>query len=686
MILAGAGSGKTRVLVERMIHLIREERVSPFQMLAVTFTNKAAGEMKKRVLAALGPVAQDLWVSTFHSSCLRILRRHAEILGYPKHFAIYDDSDQRTVIKKVIGELELSERLYKSQSVQYHINKAKNEAILPQAFPTGGEYYLTKVQEIYQAYQEALVTNEAMDFGDLILNVVRLFQNHPDILREYQEKFLHVLVDEYQDTNLCQYKLIRLLTDRHRNVCVVGDDDQSIYKFRGAEIRNILDFQKDFPDARVIRLEQNYRSTQTILNAANAVIRGNQRRMGKDLWTENGPGERIKVFGGQDEHEEALFVAQSVRRYRENFSLKDMAVFYRTNAQSRSLEDEFRRQNIPYRIFGGIRFYDRMEVKDVVAYLRVLVSPADSVSVKRILNVPARGLGKTTVQKIDAVAGELGISFWEALTRVGNDGQDFSLNKKTLTRIQSFVSLIQKIQKTRNEMRLDEFLPFLYEESGYWKMLTDEKTIEAESRKENLKELVNVASEFVQSVEEPTLEAFLDQISLASDVDELDETQDYVTLMTIHLAKGLEFPVVFLVGLEEGLFPHARSLETEEEIEEERRLCYVGMTRAKKLLHMSFAQSRRLFGSPQFNFPSRFLEEVPGTYVEMVGLEGCIDYEYAQTEAPIRKGAMVRHAVFGDGRVLGFEGAKDKLKVTIRFNSGIQKKLLFKHAHLTMLQ
>lgn len=749
LILAGAGSGKTRVLVERMVNLVEHERVSPWHIFAVTFTNKAAREMKERVIKALGPAAQNLWISTFHSSCLRMLRKHSTLLGYAGQFAIYDDQDQQNVIKKVIAAMNLNDKMYQPKSVQYCINHSKNEGIDADRYPTGGDFYQSKIQEIYKAYQEELKRNQAMDFGDLIHNVIKLFVNHPDVLGEYQNQFRYIMVDEYQDTNLCQYKLIGLLANKYKNVCVVGDDDQSIYKFRGAEVKNILDFQKDFPDAKVIRLEQNYRSTQNILNAANAVVRRNKGRMGKELWTQNQEGELIRVFGAPTEKEEAQFVTRTIEEKRKEFHLRDIAIFYRTNAQSRSLEDELRRCRIPYRIYGGIKFYERAEIKDVMAYLKVLLNPADMISLKRVINTPARGIGKTTIDKLEQVAAQNQVSLWDVLLMLETDGVEIDINQGTLLKLKSFVALIQKINTARVEMPLDEFLPYLYEQSGYWQMLTEEKNIEAEGRKDNLKELTNVLEEFIESNENATIEMFLDQVALASDVDKLDQASDFVTLMTIHLAKGLEFPVVFLVGMEEGLFPHMRSLDKQEDLEEERRLCYVGMTRAKRELFMTFAGERRLFGAPQYNFPSRFLEEIPAEFVDMLATprapsaqptaswqrpssgfgtrtpfanagaahrvstpsqatqsawsnragarpapasranpnERTIDVEYSQSaDAPLKRGTRVRHAVFGDGHVLGFEGSSEQLKVNVKFMSGIQKKLLFKHSHLTVLQ
>jgi DNA helicase-2/ATP-dependent DNA helicase PcrA len=707
LVLAGAGSGKTRVLTQRIMRLI-QEGVSPYRIFAVTFTNKAAKEMKDRVVRDLGPSANDLWISTFHSSCLRILRRHAEAIQYQKQFAIYDDTDQKTLIKKICASLNLSETLFKPQMVQFHINQAKNAGHTPDAFPTHGDFILGKVQEVYKIYQEELRRNQAMDFGDLILNALLLFRGHPEILAEYQNRFLYVMVDEYQDTNITQYQLIRALSDKWKNVFVVGDDDQSIYKFRGAEIRNILDFQKDFPNAKVVRLEQNYRSTQTILNAANAVIRGNKKRMGKELWTENNNGDLISLYCGPTDRDEARFVAEQIKTLRESYRLRDMAIFYRVNAQSRSLEDELRKAGIPHKIYGGTRFYDRQEIKDMLAYLRLLVNPADSVSLKRVINVPARGLGKTTLDKLDEAATRQGVSFWDVLTGglggfethpYENDG--LGLNTGTIQKLKSFVALIQKIKTALSEMPLDEFFPYLYEQTGYWNMLVQEKSIEAQGRQENLTEFVNVIDDYLQTAEEPSLEGFLDQVSLVSDLDGLTEDNDFVTLMTVHLAKGLEFDAVFIVGMEEGLFPHSRSLDQPDELEEERRLCYVGMTRAKKRLFLNLATERRLFGTPQYNFPSRFLKEMPEDLLDAIhhehhGMGGrfpqktnpstrSIDFAYSQEDYPVRPGSRVRHAVFGDGKVESYEGQLENLKVTVRFQSGVQKKLIFKHAHLEVL-
>lgn len=704
LVLAGAGSGKTRVLTQRIIQLIRGG-ISAWNIFAVTFTNKAAREMKSRVVQELGPAAQSLWISTFHSSCLRLLRAHVEKIGYQPQFVIYDTSEQATVLKAVISGMQLNDKIFKPSVVASHIDRAKNAGQGPENYPTGGDPFLKRIAELYKKYQAELVKNQAMDFGDLILNVLRLFDKDPAVLAHYQNQFHYLFVDEYQDTNPVQYRLIRLLSQKYRNIFVVGDDDQSIYKFRGADVQIILNFKQDFPDAAVIRLEQNYRSTKTVLTVANAVIRQNASRLGKELWTENVSGEPVTVFHADDEKAEAIFVAGEVSKLKGRFPLSGMAIFYRTNAQSRSFEDELRRRGIPYRIFGGMRFYDRAEIKDVVSYLRLIVNRADGVALKRVINEPARGIGKTTIDKLEARAQQGGQSLWQVLLSLTDPSQNI-LPKATAAKILSFVALINELDVARKDLRLSEFLTHLYSKTGYWEMLMAERTVESESRKENLNEFVTVVEELMEENPELRLEEFLDQVSLASDLDKAEIGDEYVTLMTMHLSKGLEFDVVFLTGLEEGLFPHARSLNTEHELEEERRLCYVGMTRAKQRLFLSCAQMRHLFGAPQFNAPSRFLEDVPEELVQQVNFEAppkrsrtpsafssvdsvstqkphsYIDRTYTQEEGLLRRGQRVSHAIFGAGQVQAWEGSGDGLKVTVRFQSGLTKKLVFKYANL----
>ncbi|MBI4412333.1 MAG: UvrD-helicase domain-containing protein [Deltaproteobacteria bacterium] len=713
LILAGAGSGKTRVLTSRMAWLLHENKTRPWNLFAVTFTNKAAGEMKGRVEQLLGNTAKDMWVSTFHSASLRILRRHAEALGYASDFTIYDDRDQLQLITRCLEELNINPQRLNPKAVAHRINQAKHNAVsVDKIRPAEFNPFESQVAAVYAHYQKKLKTNQAMDFGDLILNVVLLFRQNPEVLQKYQNQFSHVMVDEYQDTNRCQYELIRLLTGERKNLCVVGDDDQSIYKFRGAEIRNILDFQKDYPEARVVRLEQNYRSTRRILGAASAVVAKNSGRLGKTLWTENKEGEKLTLFCGLTETDEASFVVDEIKKLKRRYKLADMTIFYRTNAQSRPFEDALRISNIPYVIIGGTKFYERQEIRDMIAYIKLLVNPADSVSLKRIINVPARGIGKTTVERLEALAAEKNISLWEIVTGHWSlvTGQ---FNHGTQDRLKQFADLVKDLMEKRKQMPLVDFMTHLFGQTGYWKWLEDQKTIEAEGRMENLEELVNVVEEYCQREESPTLEGFLDQAALVSDADDLAPEADRLPLMTFHLAKGLEFPVVFMVGMEEGLFPHSRSLDSIDDVEEERRLCYVGMTRAREKLFLSFVNYRRLFGTSQCCLPSRFLDEIPDDLLEKIsqkkmdagfspdtstllstddeeGAESSVDYDFDQRppseiRSHYRRGVRVRHPVFGVGVVRASIGASDEQKLTIAFQNGLIKKILAKYAELVIL-
>ncbi|MDO8518837.1 MAG: UvrD-helicase domain-containing protein [Deltaproteobacteria bacterium] len=685
LILAGAGSGKTRVLTCRMAHLIATCGIAPRQIIAVTFTNKAAGEMKGRVEKLVGEASRDMWVSTFHSAGLRILRRHAEVLGYRSDFTIYDDSDQLKVITRCVEELNLNPQTFNPKSIAYAVNQAKNQGMKG---PTAQGLFDEQTARVAELYEKKLKTNQAMDFGDLLLNVVLLFKHHPDILEYYQKRFTHIHVDEYQDTNRCQYQLMTLLVASHRNLCVVGDDDQSIYKFRGAEIKNILDFQKDYPEAAVIRLEQNYRSTGRILTAASEVIANNSERMGKTLWTENPEGEPISLYEGLTEREEAVFVVSQILKYR---GKGEMAIFYRTHAQSRPLEDELRRNGVPYVIVGGMKFYERMEIKDTLSYLKVLVNPDDSVALSRIINVPGRGIGKTTMEKLESLAAERGWSLWRLLVGAIHE---LPLPRGTLTKLQEFTKLILDLQEKKKSLPLVDFITHLFDATGYWKMLKDEGTIESESRMENLEEFSSVIAEYATATENPTLEGFLDHASLATDLDQFDEKAPRIPLMTLHLAKGLEFKRVFLVGMEEGLFPHSRSMDSRAELEEERRLMYVGMTRAMEKLTVSYANQRQIFGSVQYNLPSRFLGEIPDKFLERVGgtrkASGIqIDYSYDQREeeevTPYRRGLKVKHPVFGTGIIRASEPHEEGHKVTIAFANGQLKKILTKYANLVIV-
>ena len=611
LVVAGAGSGKTRVLTHRIAHLIRNCDVSPFEILAITFTNKAADEMKQRVAALVGPVAQKMWVSTFHSACVRILRRDGKALGYPSSFTIYDQADAVRLTGYVVRDLNLDSKRFPPRSVHAAISSAKNDGIDVAAYRDRAQViFERKIADVYAEYQARLERAGAMDFDDLLANAVRLFREHPDVLDHYQRRFRHVLVDEYQDTNHVQNELVLQLTQGHRNVCVVGDSDQSIYNFRGADIRNILEFEEAFPDATVIVLEQNYRSTQTILDAANAVIANNLGRKPKELWTDEGHGQAIVRYHADDEGDESQWVAHQISHLHDgHHRWGDIAIFYRTNGQSRVIEEQLMRSGIPYKVIGGTRFYDRREVKDALAYLKVLANPVDEVSVKRVLNVPKRGVGESTVGRLDAWANAHGVAFIEALRR----HEDAGVGGRAVKGIESFLALIDELAAQLGAgAGPGELLEVILDRSGYVRELEAEHSIEAEGRIENLAELVGAAREF------DAVDAFLEQVGLVADTDELGDDESSVLLMTLHSAKGLEFPVVFLIGMEDGVFPHLRSIGEPDQLEEERRLAYVGITRARERLYLSHAWSRMLYGSTQYNPPSRFLDEIPENLVEQV--------------------------------------------------------------------
>jgi len=615
LVIAGAGSGKTRVLTHRIAQLIHDG-VHPSKILAITFTNKAAAEMRERVGALVGPVVRTMWVSTFHSACVRILRANADVLGYPRQFSIYDAADTNRLTGYVIRDLGLDAKRFTPRGVHGIISLWKNELVDPEeAQRRAQNIFDRKHADVYAEYQARLLKAGAMDFDDLLTNTVTLFREHGDVLEHYRQRFEHILVDEYQDTNRAQNELVLMLADGHRNVCVVGDTDQSVYKFRGADFRNILEFEEAFPDVTTVVLDQNYRSTQTILDAANAVIDHNRERKPKSLWTDSGQGDRIVRYHAEEEGDEATWVASTARQLHRDDArnFREMAVLYRTNAQSRVIEAAFMRLGVPYKVVGGTRFYDRREVKDAMAYLRAVVNPVDEVSVKRVLNVPKRGVGDTSVAKLDAFAASEGIAFVDALRRADEAG----VGGPAVRGIASFVDLLDRL----GTIALDpdqgpgDVLQAALDGSGYLGELEAEDTIEAHTRLENLGELVGSAREFT------VMDEFLEQVALVADTDELPEgeTEDQVVLMTLHSAKGLEFPVVFLVGVEEGIFPHIRALTEPAEMEEERRLAYVGITRAMQRLYMSHAWSRQLYGSTQYNPPSRFFDEIPGELVESTG-------------------------------------------------------------------
>jgi DNA helicase-2/ATP-dependent DNA helicase PcrA len=623
LVLAGAGSGKTRVLTHRIAYLIEEKGVAPWNILSITFTNKAARAMKTRIEQLIGMRALDIWNGTFHACCVRILRKEIERLGFSRNFVIYDTSDQETVMKDCLNQLKYNEKSFPPKQILAQIGRAKDELIDPEYFSTlaGADFRQSRIANLYTLYQKKLRMNNALDFDDIIMHTVKIFSQNPEVLDWYRDKFRYILVDEYQDTNTAQYMLVSILAGKHRNVCVVGDDDQSIYSWRGANMRNILDFEKDFEGCRVIKLEQNYRSTKNILNCANQVIKNNCGRKQKTLWTENDTGEKVKVYQALDEREEAWFIAgtilEKIRKGEAKYG--DFAVLYRINAQSRVLEDAFMKMAVPYRIIGGHRFYDRKEIKDIIAYLRVIQNPHDDISLKRIINVPKRGIGKTTMEKVESLAVSQGVSIYSILLEAAR----FPELARTSVKIKNITDQLAAFRTISSFTGLVEFIKTVIDQCGIIKELELEDTVEAKTRIENIRELQSVALEFIQNNEEenPTLEDFLAHVSLVADVDSMEEEPDRVVLMTIHSAKGLEFPVVFLAGMEDGLFPGFRSIGEESEMEEERRLCYVGITRAMKQLYLTHAKSRTLFGNTTYNRISRFVEEIPDNLLDYASEE-----------------------------------------------------------------
>jgi len=701
LILAGAGSGKTRVITHRIAYLIGELNIRPWNVLAVTFTNKAAEEMRERVANLLGAEGLNVWVGTFHATCVKILRKSAQHLGLRSSFVIYDEGDQLALLRMCLRELDLSERVIHPRVVQSRISRAKNDLLTPAEYAAQAADYLEeRVARIYYRYQAALQRNGALDFDDLLSETVRLFLERPIILTSYQEFWSYIMVDEYQDTNHAQYRLIRLLAERHQNLAVVGDDDQSIYRWRGADLGNILDFERDYPLCKVIRLEQNYRSTKSILEAASSVIAWNRGRKEKRLWTDNDAGEPIGFCHARDEEDEAVFIVETIRHLavQEGYSFDDFAVFYRVNAQSRVLEDAMRRAVVPYVIVGGLRFYERKEIRDLLAYLRLIANPADSVGFLRAVNVPPRGVGRTTLDRLTEFAMASGLSLWEACAEIEKHGL---LPTRQLKALQDFRSLIERFVMRLPETSVPDLVSTLLHETGYVAELEKEGTPDALSRIENLRELISAAQDFTQRSEDTSLHAFLDMVSLLTDVDEsLKETGGKVTLMTLHMAKGLEFPVVFIAGMEEGLFPHGRAYTDPEELEEERRLCYVGMTRAKRRLFLTTAVQRRLYGAESFNLPSRFLEEIKPHLLHRIEaltlssastLEGSHQpsprYEVEEDQIPFvdfyQPGVRVRHPEWGVGRIRERIGHGEEMKVVVTFPGIGTKKLKVKFAQLS---
>lgn len=613
LILAGAGSGKTRVLTHRIAYLMEEKQVKPWNILAITFTNKAAGEMRERVDKLVGEAAGSVWVSTFHSACVRILRRNIGWIGFDTNFAIYDAEDQKTLMKNVCKQLQVDTKLYKERTLLSVISAAKDELVDPQEFAlqAQGNFRQETIARVYAEYQRQLKSSNALDFDDLIMKTVELFQANSDILDEYQERFRYIMVDEYQDTNTAQFKLVSLLAAKYRNLCVVGDDDQSIYKFRGANIQNILGFEKTFPDATVIKLEQNYRSTQNILNAANSVISHNERRKEKKLWTANGEGDKVRVRNFMTAFDEAEIIAgeiaAKVRKGEAQYG--DFAILYRTNAQSRMFEEKFLLANIPYKIIGGVNFYARKEIKDLLAYLKTIDNARDDIAVRRILNVPKRGIGATTISRVQEYAVANQISFYEALSEISR----IPGGGRAAAKIESFVTLIRTLRTQEDYFGVQELLQEVIDRTGYVKELEAEDTEESRARIENIDELINKAASYEESAEEPSLEGFLSEVALVADIDSMDDGTGRVIMMTLHSAKGLEFPQVYLTGMEDGLFPSYMSVDSEDPdaLEEERRLCYVGITRAMQKLTLTSAKRRMTHGETHYNRPSRFLNELP---------------------------------------------------------------------------
>jgi DNA helicase II / ATP-dependent DNA helicase PcrA len=690
LVVAGAGSGKTRVLTRRIAHLLGAVGVKPPEILAITFTNKAAGEMRERLQDLVGPPARAAWVMTFHAACGRILRREAQRLGYRSNFTIYDQADQIRLVKRCLEELERDPKRFTPRGIHSQISNAKNTLVGPDEYTERvASFYDQTVAEVYDLYQKRLFASNAVDFDDMLFLTVDVLERFPEAREKWQEAFHYVLVDEYQDTNHAQYRLLQLLAEKHRNLFVVGDPDQSIYSFRSADIRNVLEFEQDFAGALTYTLDQNYRSTQHILDAANGVIRHNRERKDKNLWSELGDGDSVRVIEVEDEHAEARYVAAEIALLvEEGYNGSDVAVFYRTNAQSRVLEDVLVRQGIAYQVIGGPRFYERAEIKDLVAYLQVLDNPYDAVSLLRIANRPRRGIGDTTLARLQTWADQREISLWEATAEAEMAGVGAAPQKA----LKSFRAAIESLMSAAQEFEVPELIEEVLQRSGYMESLEAERTIEAQGRMENLQELVSVAREWREQTEDSTLSAFLQEVSLYSDQDAIRGEGSLVTLMTLHNAKGLEFRAVYLIGMEEGIFPHSRSIE-EQGIEEERRLCYVGMTRAQERLTLLHASSRMLYGGRNHNLPSRFLDELPESHVERERLRPASWSSYGaprqsqiapQENVPdLSTGDSVRHSTLGEGVVVRIEPGG---LVTVRFaEDGSERKLMLDYAPLEKL-
>ena len=735
LIIAGAGSGKTKVLTYKIAYLIGEKNVKPWNILAITFTNKAANEMKQRSEALIGDNVKDMWIGTFHSICVKILRRYIQTIGYDSSFVIFDTSDQRSLIKECLKELNVDDKMFTDRAVLSEISNAKNEMLEPPEYAAraNGDFRKTKIATIYDLYQKKLKSNNAVDFDDIINLTIRVLTENPECLEYYSEKFKYVLVDEYQDTNKAQFMLVSILASRYGNITVVGDNDQSIYSFRGADITNILNFEKDFPGAQIIKLEQNYRCTGKILDAANGVIKNNVAKYKKTLWTNNEKGETPKFYQARDEYDEATYIVNEINHLKreEYYKYSDFAVLYRMNTQSRAIEDILRREDIPYKIVGGLKFYERKEIKDAIAYLRLIYNPSDNLSLKRIINEPKRGIGKTSLDNIEQIAEQNGISMYEVIKRA----EQFGLNRVFMNS-REFINTIEELISQKDNLSISELIKEMLNKTGYTKALELENTIEAENRIENLEELLTVAIEFEEQYAENTLAEFLENITLSSDVDGMEDEEDSVTLMTLHSAKGLEFQVVFLVGMEEGIFPSYRSIGEPKELEEERRLCYVGITRAKRFLNITCAKQRTMFGSTTCNAISRFVKEIPNdlldgfeeskaennfrntsgewTYGSKVNTfkstnvinsintnkqpipafrtaESFLKSIAAKSQdkevdfSQYQAGSRVFHKKFGEGTINSVEQEGDDLKVDISFDKVGNKRLMVKFAGLEII-
>ena len=738
LIIAGAGSGKTKVLTHKIAYLIGEKQVKPWDIIAITFTNKAANEMKERIANLVGEPAKDIWMGTFHSICVRMLRRFIDKIGFDSSFIIFDTTDQRTLIKACLKELSIDDKLFTDRSVLSEISNAKNEMLDPEQYiaRVNGDFRKEKIATVYELYQKRLKENNAIDFDDIINYTIKILLDNPDILEYYANKFKYVLVDEYQDTNKAQFTLITLFASKNGNITVVGDNDQGIYSFRGADISNILNFEKDFPGTKIIKLEQNYRCTQNILKAANSVIQNNEVKYKKELWTQNDEGHLPRVYQADNEYDEASYIVEQIEHLKreEYYNYSDFAILYRMNTQSRAIEDILRRENIPYKIVGGLKFYERKEIKDIIAYLRLIQNTSDNLSLKRIINEPKRGIGKTSLDKIEQLAIDEGTSMYEVIKKA----DEYGLNRVYLNS-REFINLIEELKNKKEKLTLSELVKLTLKKSGYTKVLEQENTIEAENRIANLEEFLTVVIEFEEEFAENSLSEFLEGITLSSDLDNMEEEEDSVILMTLHSAKGLEFPVVFLVGMEEGIFPGYQSIMEPKELEEERRLCYVGITRAKENLFLTCSRQRTIFGSTSYNPVSRFLEEIPKELLE--GYQETFEpnsnkkevfqdspyswtygsknndsiktYQSGKKEqgfafrtaesflnslgkktihhetvdlSKYKVGIRVFHKKFGEGTIHLIEPEGDDLKVEIDFDKVGRKRLMAKYANLEVIE